>query len=115
MAAHRRLGLDRHQIRYAMQSHINERLQAAMVDFGRGWHYPVCREYIAGEINYACSELRRARIGKDLRRRSFPSRHEEYLRLWRVCFHARKVRLRIGAQAGPSWPEVIPLTPRLPA
>lgn len=117
MSAHRRLGLDRHEIRFKMQQHINERLRAAMVDFGRGRNYPVCREYIAQEINYACSVLRRELIIKEASRgngKHFAFRHEHYLYLNRVCRHARNVRLRLGAQSGPAWPDVVPLTPRLP-
>lgn len=114
MTAHRRLGLDRHQIRFAMQRHINERWQAAMVDFGRGWSYPICRGYIAQELNHAFFVIRRELLMREVKRMSFPSRHEHYLYLHRVVFGVRCKRLRIGAQEGPKWPEAVPLLPRLP-
>lgn len=100
MAAHRRLGLDRHQIRTAMQRRINQRRAASLVDFGNGWQYATSADAIASEINHACAMIRRELMLREIRRMSFPSRHEHYLWLWRIAWHPRRLRLRIGARHG---------------
>jgi hypothetical protein len=84
-----------------MQRHINERWQASMVDFGNGWQYATCSDAIAAEINHACYELRRARLIRACRPKSMPfsGRHHEYLRLWRIAWQPRRLRLRIGSRA----------------
>jgi hypothetical protein len=99
---------DREAVRMAMRRAINERWQASVRDFGRGWHYATCRDAVAAAQNHSWHEVRRALWKIDnLKRMHFEARHEHRLRLYR---YVRKPRLLRQAAMGwergvrnPAW------------
>ncbi len=93
MAAHRRLGRDRHQIHYTMQLAINERATASWAKTSPTWDEATDRAAEIRAQHLAWHEVRRALWGIDnLKRMHFAARHEHYLRLHRYVRWSRRIR-----------------------
>lgn len=103
MAAHRRLGLDRHDVRYRARVLTNERRQRWVSDFGNGWQFAVDRQAQAEAQNTAWHEVRRGRW--DMRHMD-PEYRKIYLaRLRRYVEKPRKLRERAALLNSPTKEE----------
>ncbi len=92
MTAHRRLGLDRHDVRFRARVLVNERRARWVCDFGLGWQFAVDAQEQALTQNTAWHEVRRARW--DMKHMSACYKREYLARLRRYVERPRKLRER---------------------